>query len=228
MGVGEASIKGIRGSRIADRVYARLRERILLGEVEPGERITQSEVAEKLEVSHTPVREALAMLASDGLVTLQPHRGAIVNRLSPTEIDEIYEVREVLDPYVAAKAAVVATDQQLRAIEDAAETGAQEALSPSDLFEINRRFHLSIYQACGNQRLILISDSLWNSVTAIRMFDAYVDDPDEISKMNSEHAVIAEALVARDSDLAAELVRKHISDARSELIQLTKQEVENG
>ncbi|MEZ5074213.1 MAG: GntR family transcriptional regulator [Solirubrobacterales bacterium] len=88
---------------VADWVYSQLREGILLGEFKPGERVRQSVVAERYNVSQTPVREALARLASDGLVQLQPRRGAVVNSLSPKEIDEIYELRELLDPYVARR-----------------------------------------------------------------------------------------------------------------------------
>lgn len=216
---GEALDVG-RTPRVADRVYTRLRESILQGEFEPGERMRQSEVAEHFDVSQTPVREALARLANDGLVTLQPRRGAVVNRLSPAEIDEVYELREVMDPYVAAKAAVVASSDQLDRIAATAESGLAPDLTSSELFEINRLFHQSIYEASGNHRMVQLFDWLWNSVTAIRMFDAYIADPDELARMNREHMEIAQALSARDGELARERVHGHIAAARRDLLEL--------
>lgn len=221
MGLSGEAVESDRNTpRVADRVYSRLRESILVGDFEPGERIRQSEVADHFVVSHTPVREALARLASDGLVTLQPHRGAIVSHLSPSEIDEIYELRELLDPYVASRAALVASESQIAKIRKNAEAGVDAGLSPSELFETNRRFHLAIYEACGNQRMVLLFESLWNSVTAIRMFDVYAQDPDEMATMNTEHQAIAEALAARDADRSFELVKRHVSAARRDLLAL--------
>ncbi len=206
--------------RVADRVYLRLRESVLNGEFEPGERMRQSEVANHFAVSQTPVREALARLANDGLVVLQPRRGAIVKRLLPSEIDEVYELRELIDPYVASKTATVAGQEQLRKISVAANDGLEPGLSSSELFEVNRLFHQSIYEAGGNERMVELFDWLWNSVTAIRMFDTYVADPEELAKMNREHIGIAAALSDRDGALASELVHRHVAAARRDLIDL--------
>jgi DNA-binding GntR family transcriptional regulator len=209
-----------RTPRVGDWVYQRLREGILLGDFQPGERMRQSDVAEHFDVSHTPVREALARLASDGLVTLHPHRGAVVNSLSPQEIDEIYELREVLDPYIARKTTEQASDEHLDAIHAAAQACAEPDLSSTELFERNRLFHLALYEGCGNQRMVQLFESLWDSVTAIRMFDVYVSDAEELAKMNREHAEISRAVAARDGKRAAELVRQHIAAARRDLLEL--------
>lgn len=211
---------GTRTPRVADWVYKSLRESILVGDFEPGERMRQSDVAEHFDVSHTPVREALARLASEGLVILQPHRGAVVNSLSPREIDEVYELRELLDPYVARRTAVTASEEQLETIRAAAAACAEPDLSSTELFERNRRFHQALYEGCGNRRLLQLFDSLWDSVTAIRMFDAYVSDSDEVAKMNREHAKIAEAVSARDAERCARLVHEHIATARQDLLDL--------
>lgn len=205
---------------VADWVYEQLREGILAGELKPGERVRQSAVAKRFSVSQTPVREALARLASVGLVELQPRRGAVVNSLSPKEIDEVYELRELLDPYVARKAAVAASDEELRAIVDAAEACKEPNLTPVELFHRNRSFHRAIYEGCGNSHMIALFESLWDSVTAVRMFDIYASDPEELEQMGHEHDAISEALVARDANRAEAVVREHIAAARRDLLAL--------
>jgi DNA-binding GntR family transcriptional regulator len=214
-GVGEP-----RSLRVGDWVYKRLREGILLGDFVPGQRLRQSEIADRFEVSQTPVREALGRLASDGLVTLQPHRGAVVNRLSGREIDEIYELREVLDPHVAGRAATCASEPQIKAIRAAAEACAEAGISATELFDRNRLFHRALYEACGNRRMIQLFRWLWDSVTAIRMFDVYASDEAGLERMNREHREIAEAIAAHDSELAADLVRSHTATARAEILGL--------
>ena len=205
---------------VADWVYSQLREGILLGDFKPGERVRQSVVAERYNVSQTPVREALARLASDGLVQLQPRRGAVVNSLSPKEIDEIYELRELLDPYVARKAAIAASGEELEQIAAAADASGGPDLTPLELFERNRAFHRVIYECSGNSRMVSLFESLWESVTAVRMFEIYVSDPAELEQMADEHAAIAQALIERDVDKAERLVREHIGTARRDLLAL--------
>lgn len=226
MGLDGGVETGGRAIGVSDWVYEQLRERILTGAYGPGERLRQSAVADQFEVSQTPVREALARLASDGLVQLQPRRGAVVSALSLKEIDEVYELRELLDPYVARKAVVAGSDEQLAAIAAANQSCSMPNLGASELFERNRIFHRAIYEACGSTRMLQLFESLWHSVTAVRMFDVYVSDPDELEQMKKEHAAITEALLARDADRAEEVVREHIAAARRDLLALLTEHIE--
>ncbi|MCD6726069.1 MAG: GntR family transcriptional regulator [Solirubrobacteraceae bacterium] len=207
------------GRRIADWVYDGIRDSILSGELPPGHRLRQTDVANEFEVSHTPVREALARLASEGLVTLRPHRGAEVNSLSAEEIHEIYQVRQLLEPYAAGLTAKNASDEELARIKRAAQAASKSA-KPLDLFTANRAFHLALYQPCGNGRLVQILDSLWDSVTAVRMFEVYVSRPEDLKKMHAEHRAIAQAVGERDGKRAAELLRSHLDFAHDELVSL--------
>lgn len=221
LGGGDA---GTRTLRVGDWIYKRLREGIVLGDFTPGERLRQTDVAEHFDVSQSPVREALTRLAADGLVTLQPHRGAVVNSLSRSEIDDVYELREVLDPHVVRRTAKRASDEELEAIREAATKGAEPGTSSTELFERNRLFHLALYKPCGNRRMVQLFESLWDSVTAMRMFDVYASDPEELAKMDREHREIAEAVCARDGERAARLVHQHIASARRDLLELLKGE----
>lgn len=207
-----------RPRRLADHVYSTLRQAILAGELQPGERLRQEQLRASFAVSASPVREALNRLASDGLVSLIPHRGATVVELSVHEIDEIYEVREALDPYAARLVAARASDAELDEIlrlQQACERDA--AGSPRERFESNRRFHRSLYVPSRNEKLIETLDWLWDSFTAVRMFETYITHADDVQTMHAEHAAIAVAMLARDGRGAAALVRRHVVAARRDL-----------
>lgn len=204
------------GARVADWIYGALREGILTGRLAPGDRLRQQELATQFDVSHSPVREAIARLASEGLVTVRPRRGAEVNALDPTEVAEIYEVRILLEPAaldLAFERAGIDGDKVL--------SGAQQSAagaSPSELFERNRAFHRQLYVGCGNRRMISILDSLWDSVTAMRMFEAYTADPDETARSNTEHLAIARVVAQGDRVEAVRLLDAHVRGARADLL----------
>lgn len=202
---------------MADIVHQQLREQILAGALEPGTRLRQVELAERFEISQTPVREALARLASEGLVVLRPRRGAEVVALTPRQIEETYELRALIEPYAAQRTAELASDEHVAAIRELAEVPSDA--SPRDLFERNRRFHRSLCEGADNSRLLQVIDMLWSSVTAVRMFEAYAGDGrEEVRVMADEHRAIAQAIADRDGARAADLVRRHIDAARDELL----------
>lgn len=211
-------------TRLNDRIYQAIREGILSGRLKPDERLLQDSLAHEFGTSATPVREALNRLAGDGLIRVLPHRGAVVTTLSVQDIDDIYEVREALDPYAARLTASRATEEELAEVQTLAERCAREASrDPRSRYENNRAFHRSLYAACGNRRLVDTLDWLWDPFTALRMFEAYIGHAGEVERMNREHLEIAAAMVARDGRRAEVLVRRHVSSARRELIQLVKE-----
>jgi DNA-binding GntR family transcriptional regulator len=210
--------------RLNDRIYEEIRDRILSGRLQPEERLRQSPLAQEFGTSQTPGREALSRLASEGLVRLSPHRGAVVTTLSPSDIDDIYEVREALDPYAAKLTAERAADGQLAEVMRLAEKCSRESgRDARTRFENNRLFHRSLYVACGNSRLVATLDWLWDPFTALRMFEAYVAQTSDVARMNAEHLEIAAAAQARDGRRTATLVRRHVIAARRELVELVKE-----
>jgi DNA-binding GntR family transcriptional regulator len=205
------------GARIADWVYDSIRQAILEGQLPPGHRLRQGEVAAEFSVSHTPVREAIARLASEGLVTLRPRRGAEVNSLDPADVVEIYSVRQLLEP--AALSLAMARSGAIDAREILAGAQATGAgITALELFEHNRRFHQLLYAGCGNRRLVAILDSLWDSVTAARMFEVYASNEEEIRRSNAEHLAIANAVANSDTHEAVRLLEMHLSVARDDLL----------
>jgi len=211
--------------QLNDRIYDAIRESILAGRLKPDERLRQDALAREFGTSATPVREALNRLAADGLVRLVPRRGAVVKTLSHQDIDDIYEVREALDPYAARLTAERASDADLADIPRLAKKCAHGGLEDArSRFENNRLFHRSLYAYCRNDRLIGTLDWLWDPFTALRMFETYIAHASDVNRMNREHFEIAEAMVARDGRGAAVLVRRHVVGARRELIELLEKE----
>jgi DNA-binding GntR family transcriptional regulator len=207
------------GALVADSVYESIRRAILAGELPPGHRLRQNDVAGEFQVSHTPVREALARLASEGLVTLRPRRGAEVNSIDPSDVAEIYAIRQLLEPAALEMALARGTDIDRDLIREAAEPPEGE-ITPLELFDRNRRFHRLLGAGCGNNRLVAILDSLWDSVTAARMFEAYASNDEDIARSNAEHLAIATAIAEhRDAD-AVTLLTEHLSAARADLLEL--------
>ena len=188
-------------------VADRLREAILSGVLKPGQRLDQNEIAEALNVSRSPVREALRTLAAEGLVQILPHRGAIVAELSPEELEEIYAIRAVLEG-MAARLAVPNMD--LARLEEL-ETILHELNATDDLdlwLELNRRFHHTIYQAAGRPRLLSLIENLRN--TSAPYIRQYIDSSEHMEEAKESHQRIFEACARGDAAAARRETEKHL------------------
>ncbi|MFV1964923.1 MAG: GntR family transcriptional regulator [Pirellulaceae bacterium] len=133
----------------------RIRELILTRRLEPGERLTQSRLAEQLGISRTPVREALQKLASEGLVTFSPYKGASVAELSPSELDDIYCIRIALEGYCVSLAALRITDEQLERLEAVFDRMKEEYRRGDrlQLLAANRELYAVLYAIPNRPRL---------------------------------------------------------------------------
>ncbi|MBW9111895.1 GntR family transcriptional regulator [Microbacterium trichothecenolyticum] len=191
--------------------HLRLRNDIIQGRIRPNERLVALELAERLQVSRTPVREALQLLASQGLV-VPVKRGYVVREHTPEEIAEIYEIRSALEELAARLAAQRATPDQLRAIED---IGAHQSGALDDdrtvIVDRNDAFHEAILQASGNSRLAELNRANSEQFFTYRVAQLYTRH--EAAAAIDEHAQILEALKRRDSTRAAELARSHVLGA---------------
>jgi DNA-binding GntR family transcriptional regulator len=199
-------------------VYEELRRRILSAAIAPGTAINQEQLAAELGVSTTPLREALRRLESDGLVTLLAHREAIVSPLDPTELAAVYEVRESLDPLAAALAAERHTDAEAKAIRKAADRARRPGRE--DHLTVNRRYHMAIYGASHNSVLIETLDALWDRSDRYRRAVGFMATEPTIQQ---EHEAIAAAVLARQPDESARLMRAHIGRTRAAFQQLQRE-----
>lgn len=198
------------------RVLDDLRQAILSGQEPPGTLIPIDAVAEFFGVSHIPVREALKMLTSEGLVEHIPHIGYSVAKLTFAEFRELYEVRQALEAAALRAAVLHATAADDTVVRESHEAlNAAAALKDARGYhEESRRFHMALIAPAGMQRLGHMYAAAWNMTEAVRPM-ARVGDLDRLL-LCSEHDQLLEAFVARDGDrLAAESARhfEHLKQA---------------
>lgn len=183
-----------------------LRRAIVAGELRPGQRIGQDEIAQRLGVSVAPVREALRTLEQEGQVTYLPRRGYFVTELSTGDLEEIYRLRALMETDVAI-ASLEALDEDAMARIETAAADCARAVQTGDVtaeLDANRRFHLEILAAPDRPHSLRLIRSLWDSTEAYRAL--YYNLPDERLRSLAAHEKILDALRARDpAALVAEL-----------------------
>ncbi len=199
------------GAARARNIREALENDILTRLVSSGERIDEQEVARRFGVSRTPVREALHQLASAGLVELIPNRGAFVRRVSIGDLVQMFEVMAEFEAMAgrlsARRASERAIEQLSRALGACAEAAA--AGDPNVYYAENSRFHDAIYGASGNAYLASEARRLHQRLSAYRRIQLRV--PERIGQSLAEHEAIFRAIVAREPDEAARLLRDHVT-----------------
>ncbi|MEM8838757.1 MAG: GntR family transcriptional regulator [Pseudomonadota bacterium] len=187
-----------------------LEDAILTGDYPDGYKLDETCLSEKYAVSRTPVREALRMLSSTGLVDLVPNRGAFVKLPTIAEIVEMFEVMAELEALAARLAARRATSEQLQALEEAHRScaRAREAADPNTYFSENERFHQMIYEASGNSYLQREAQALFRLLQPIRRIQLQARG--RLSQSMDEHGAILTSLISGDGEEAARLLRSHI------------------
>lgn len=198
------------GSRQTAHEFVRnvLRRAILSGELRGGTRLVQADLASMLEVSTTPVREALRDLASEGLIRFDPHRGAVVQELSGEELREIYMIREILEPFALRLAVPKVTPELLDRLRELHEKMASEPHS-ADWVDANRNFHLAIYEAAGHPRLSALIKGLEDA--SVMYIGASLKDVEGLRESAvHDHGEILAALENGDADAAVEAVLTHL------------------
>lgn len=196
------------------QVYNVLREAIVNGEFMPDEKITEMEIAEHLNVSRTPVREAFRMLELEELITIIPQQGVFVSGIkSRKEIDDIFRVRMVLEGLAAYLAALNINEEQRKKLKKYADQ-IEQCILDNDLkgcVKIDIAFHSIIKEASGNKWLERFLDSLFVQSTRFRM-KSLSQEGRMVNALN-EHRRLGEAITHGDADLAREYMEEHIRQA---------------
>jgi DNA-binding GntR family transcriptional regulator len=193
-------------------VVTALRERILSGGMPPGERLVEGKLSEELGVSRMPVREALRQLAAEGLVTIEPRRGASVTSFSPQQMRELVEVRATLEGLNAKLAAQRHDDQQIAEMERILEEGTRVSQSGADdavMLMMNQRFHDALGSIAANSILQDIMRSLRDRTALLFAPINRSRGPQNWD----EHAAILRAVINGDAELASLLAMRHVYNA---------------
>jgi len=189
--------------------YDAIRDGILAGRHAPGQRLIADELAKEFGVSRMPVREALRRLEVVGLVTITPHRGAVVSELSEAECIEIYHVRAVLDGLATRLATPHlsgADHARLAALLADMETGV-EAKDPQRVLNVNREFHAVIWSAARAPRLRDLLENLYDASQRFRNISVLI--PGRLDQITHEHRLIVEALARGDAAAAERYANEH-------------------
>ena len=205
----------ITATSLVDGTYALLRERILEGTLAPGTHLRQIELSRELGVSRTPLREALARLAVDGLVKLQANRGARVGDVATDDIAAAFEARLAIEPAAAGLAATRRGDDDLQALRTQL-ARQREAETVSDSFEANRAFHLAIVSAARNLHLLRVAQSVWGGREGVRAYELM--RPAVAERDLAEHAELLAAIARGEAEGAERLAREHVARAMRELL----------
>jgi DNA-binding GntR family transcriptional regulator len=209
---------------LKDEVFELLHRRIVAGKFASGAWLRQEDIASQLNVSQTPVREALDLLVSVGLAERVPYRGVRVPSLTQQEILDAYATRIILEPAIARLTATRINQEQLTTLTKLVErTKSLQTLDDmSNLRQLNHQFHHSIAQACGNILLIQLYDLTSNRFPDWMLYEYMFRHPEllpvSLEKEYREHHLILDALVSRDASRAANRITEHLSGLGRELV----------
>ncbi len=210
--------KIIEHSNLSDKVYNILLDRIITRKIKPGEKLIEEELAENLGISRTPIREVLNRLFRDGLIELIPRKGGYIKKLTVRDVEEVYEIREVLENLAIRLAVPLIREKELKRIEELVRK--TEKLTGRDKLKsqvnIDSELHNSIIASSGNSRLGKMIKSLYNFIQAFRVLES--QQPQRSDQALQEHKTILEALSKRDAGQATELMSEHIKNTKNNIL----------
>jgi DNA-binding GntR family transcriptional regulator len=205
--------------RPADRAYAWIRDQIFAGGFAPGTHLKEEELAKRIGVSRSPVRDALRRLTGEGLVAMESHRGTYVNEFTREEIDEIFQLRAALEAYGAARCAQRMRPEVLQKLESLVENmEALEKKKGAEVFSrfniLNNEFHRTIFATAGSRRLESLLEPLLSIPVFLLKHYNWRGVEVDIRRSNVEHRELIEAFRARDTVWARTRMQAHVISRR--------------
>ncbi len=195
---------------LRDVVFQTLREAILKGELKPGERLMELQLAGRLGVSRTPIREAIRMLELEGLAVTIPRKGAEVAKMTEKDMEDVLQIRRALDELAVGLACDNMTDEKLEQIY-VAQKGFEQAIRTEKVAQIAQadvEFHDTIYHASENPKLVTLLNNLREQMYRYRI--EYLKDKGVYPRLVEEHKRIYEGLKQKDKKTVAEIVSYHV------------------
>ena len=208
---------------LRDVVFNTLRQAILRGEFKPGERLMEIQLANKLGVSRTPIREAIRKLELEGLVIMIPRKGAEVADITEKSLRDVLEVRKALEELAVQLACEKITQEELEELEKAGENFKKVLNRSKDITEVAEadvRFHDVIYMATDNQKLILLLNNLREQMYRYRV--EYLKREEAHPQLIAEHAAIIEYISKGEKKAATDVMCKHIDNQVTTVIDVIR------
>jgi DNA-binding GntR family transcriptional regulator len=198
---------------IKTSLVTHIRDAIIKGEVEPGGWLRLNDLAKRYNVSTMPIREALSMLESEGLLTIYPHRGAQVTSFTPDELLGIYEMRAVLEQLATLRAVPNLTEPEMAKLHTVVEN-MRESSETNDVVKfsvLNLDFHFNLYAACKNEHLCETVQNL--RYRTQHYFRRYVESMSGLHNGYAEHRRLLDLIAARHAEAASHMMYDHVYDA---------------
>jgi DNA-binding GntR family transcriptional regulator len=201
-------------------VFESVRGAIVSGMLKPGERLMEVQLAEKLGVSRTPIREAIRKLELEGLVIMIPRKGAYVADLSIKDITDVLEIRATLEGLASGLAALRITDEEIEQLKLNAKqfNAALEADDFEGIVQADMEFHDNIFKATRNEKLLQINNNLREQVQRFRIM--YINKSNKSKDLARDHFEIAEAISKRNIDKAEKIAKIHIENAEKFILKM--------
>jgi DNA-binding GntR family transcriptional regulator len=226
MAAGEHQVSKLATRNVAASAYERIKADVLQFEFLPGERLVELDLVDRYGVSRTPIREALRRLAHEGLLTRHERGGHFVRRYDISAYEDVYAVRTVLECWAARLACETRTDEDIVELTTAWREGYVPDEVPLDgsYTAPDERFHLAIARATGNSYLVTSLEAIHDQLHIIRSID--FADRERIIVSEQQHLDVAQAIVDRDADAAADRMEQHIAQSKREIRQRSLQLLE--
>ncbi|MBD2460562.1 GntR family transcriptional regulator [Oscillatoria sp. FACHB-1407] len=211
-----------RAKSLHEQAYQALRTGILSGELAPGDRLVETQLAQWLQVSRTPLREALRQLQREGLVTAEPNGGLRVSTISAEDAIHLYDCRLALEQLAVAEACKNITKTQLKKLEkyvNQAESLERSTTQPAliQLLDLDYQFHHLIAESSANKRLISLLENVFDAMSLLRI-QTLRRNP-EVLNIRLEHRQIYEAIAQHDSATAVEAIVTHLTASKARVVQ---------
>lgn len=218
----QATNKDAEGGILSATIAIELRDAILAGALAPGTRIRQEELAERFGTSRIPVREALKDLESQGLVTLVPNSGAWISLIDVNECNEIYKIRERIEPLALGESIMRMPQARIDQLELLV-SAIEKARDVEEFLRLDRQFHLESYADSGMARLLSMIERFWNTTQQYRRaYTKLIGDQGQWV-IHYEHRLLLEAIRRRDSEEGEHMLRAHIRRTRLQFEERTGQ-----
>lgn len=212
---------------LRDVVFNTLRQAILRGELKPGTRLMEIQLANKLGVSRTPIREAIRKLENEGLVHMTPRKGAEVAEITEKNMLDVLEVRKTLEELAIELACDRITEEQVEALHEAEEQFEQalETRDVTGIAEADVAFHDVIFAATDNQRLINLLNNLREQMYRFRV--EYLKELENYPVLIAEHKQMIEAITGGEKQVARETIAKHIDNQVQTVLYMIREKSES-
>lgn len=199
----------VSGETLADAAYRRISEAMLSGALPPGSRLVMDALAARLQISRTPVRDALYRLEREGLIEPAGRRGFLVRTLGPAAVRNLFEAREAVEVFAAQRVAELGAMSQVAAAIDKAEQ--MDTAQPADAFAANLLVHRAVVEATGNPHLVDLFDAVWIRARTVQMYSSYFERELVHLPIRVVHQGLLDAL-GTSPERAASVMRQHIRE----------------